>query len=228
MSMLVGLPAALTFLQPDFGTATTFLPIAIAGFYLSDLPLSRLLKWSAIAFIVVVVLFIIGWFTFFKVYQKERLITFVNPSSDARGAGYQVKQAEIAVGSGKLTGKGLYSGSQNRLNFLPAPHTDFIFGVLAEETGFVGSIAVLGAFLFLLSRFLAASRVARDLEGRFIAIALFSLVLYHVIVNIGMVIGLLPTTGIPLPFLSYGGSFLVSMCLLAGLAGNVYARRFVQ
>jgi len=228
LAAIIGLPAALTFLQPDFGTATTFLPLGAAAFYFSKMPLTRILKWMGAGTVLLLVLFAIGWFTFFKPYQKERVLTFLNPSLDPRGAGYQVNQARIAVGSGELTGEGLYSGTQNRLNFLPAPHTDFIFGVVAEETGFLGSVAVLLAFFGLLSRFVVTIRDARDAEGRFLVLAALAVILYHVIINVGMVIGLLPTTGIPLPFLSYGGSFLMSMSLFVGLAVNVRTRRFAQ
>lgn len=228
MALMVCLPAALTFLQPDFGTTVTFLPILIVPFFLSDVKLSTLLKWALAGLCLMLVVFAIGWFSFFKPYQKDRIITFVNPTFDPRGAGYQLRQSTIAVGSGEITGKGLYSGTQNRLSFLPAPHTDFIFGVIAEETGFVGSLSLLTVFLLLLSRFLKAARLSRDAEGRFIAVAALSLILCHVVVNVGMVLGLLPTTGIPLPFISYGGSFLIAMSFLTGLVGNVYARRFVQ
>lgn len=224
---IVGLPMVLTLIQPDFGTATTFLPMAAAVIYFARFPLARILKWGGLAFLGILLLFALGWFTFLKPYQKDRILTFLDPAHDPRGAGYQVAQARIAVGSGELWGKGLYSGTQNRMNFLPAPHTDFIFGVVGEETGFLGSMAVLGAFFLLLGRFLSTLRVARDAEGRFLVLAVFALLLYHLLVNVGMVLGLLPTTGIPLPFLSYGGTFLVSTSFLVGLAGNVRSRRYL-
>jgi len=225
---IVALPMVLTLLQPDFGTATTFLPIILAAFYLSRMSLGQILKWAGMAFVGLVVLFVLGWFTFFKPYQKERISTFLNPSTNIRGAGYQVHQARIAVGSGELMGKGLYSGTQNRLSFLPAPHTDFVFGVISEETGFVGAISLLLVFLALLSRFLSTLLLARDLEGRYLVCCAFSVILYHIFINVGMVIGLVPTTGIPLPFLSYGGSSLIGLTLFVGLAANVRAHRFVR
>jgi rod shape determining protein RodA len=224
---IFALPMALTAFQPDFGTATAFLPLFAAAFFLSSLPLSKILKWTAIALVGVFVLFVIGWFTYFKPYQKERVLTFLDPSLDPRGAGYQVNQARIAVGSGEVAGKGLFSGTQNRLNFLPAPHTDFIFGVVSEELGFVGSVSVLAAFLVLLWRMVGTVGTARNPEGKFLVTCAFAVLTYHVIVNVGMVIGLLPTTGIPLPFLSYGGSFLICASLLLALALNVHSRRFV-
>jgi rod shape determining protein RodA len=228
LSAIIGLPMLLTLLQPDFGTATTFFPLLAVALYLSFLPLTQIVKWCALGILALMLLLALGWFTFLKPYQKDRIITFIHPTANTRGAGYQVNQARIAVGSGELLGKGLYSGTQNRLNFLPAPHTDFIFGVVAEETGFLGSLALLGLYLSLLLRFLSTASAARDSEGRFIVLCAFAVILYHVLINIGMVIGLVPTTGIPLPFLSYGGSFLGSMSLFVGLAANVRSRRYAQ
>lgn len=223
---IVGAPILLTLLQPDFGTATAFLPIAGACFFLSAFPLGKILKWSAIAAAGVGVLFLVAWLTMFRPYQKDRVRTFLDPTHDPRGAGYQVNQAKIAVGSGQILGKGLRSGTQNRLSFLPRPHTDFIFGVAAEETGFLGCSLILGLFYVLLSRFLDTARLARDAEGRFIAVAGFALILYHVLINVGMVLGVIPTTGIPLPFVSYGGSALLATGWLTGLVANVRMRRF--
>jgi rod shape determining protein RodA len=225
---IIGLPMVLTLVEPDFGTATTFLPMVLAAFFLSRLSLGQILKWAGVAIVAGAVLFVIGWFTFFKPYQKERILTFVNPGTNLRGAGYQVHQARIAVGSGEVTGKGLNSGTQNRLNFLPAPHTDFVFGVIAEETGFVGSMALLAVFLALLARFAGTILLARDLEGRFLVCCAFAVIMYHLVINVGMVIGLVPTTGIPLPFISYGGSSLIGLTLFVGLAANVRAHRFVR
>ncbi len=223
---IAALPMALTAAQPDFGTATTFLPLFGAILYLSGAPLGRIVKWAGLAAVGVAVLFALGWFTFFKPYQKDRILTFLDPSIDPKGAGYQVVQARIAVGSGQVTGKGLRSGTQNRLNFLPAPHTDFIFGVVAEETGFLGSALLLSLYLGLLLRLAGTLELAKDPEGRFLVAAAFFTLLYHILINVGMVIGLLPTTGIPLPFLSYGGSALLAMTLFAALGINVRMRRF--
>jgi rod shape determining protein RodA len=184
------------------------------------------LKWGAITAAVLALLFGLAWISFFKPYQKERVMTFFNPSRNPQGTGYQVNQAKIAVGSGKLTGKGLHAGTQNRLNFLPAPHTDFIFAVAAEEMGFMGSSAILLLFMLLLFKILNTVDTSPTREGSFLALSCFFLFLMHIIVNIGMVIGLFPTMGIPLPFLSYGGSFLISVTLLSGLVLNVRAKRY--
>jgi rod shape determining protein RodA len=226
LSGIILLPFFLTMMQPDFGTAVTFLPLFLAVLFFSQLKLKELLKWGGIMAAVMALLFGFAWLTFFKDYQKERVLTFINPARSPQGAGYQVNQAKIAVGSGKFTGKGLHAGTQNRLNFLPAPHTDFIFAVAAEELGFVGSSAILLLFLLLLLRFLHTVETAKTREGSFVAMAAFFIFLMHIIINIGMVMGLFPTMGIPLPFLSYGGSFLISVTLLSGLVINVRADRF--
>jgi len=224
---IVALPMGLTLAQPDFGTATVFMPIAATALYATRFSLLKILRWSAVALALLVLVLALGWVTFFKPYQKERLKAFLDPSYDPLGAGYQVNQAKIAVGSGELIGKGLYSGTQNRLSFLPKPHTDFIFGVLSEETGFAGAAIVLALYLTLLGRLLEAARLARDPQGRLIALGVFSMILYHLFVNIGMVLGILPTTGIPLPFLSYGGSSLLANGWAVGLVFNVRMRRYV-
>ncbi|MCX7829620.1 MAG: rod shape-determining protein RodA [Acidobacteria bacterium] len=218
---LIFIPFILTLLQPDFGTAVTFLSLVPAVLIFSDLKLKEILKIGAIGFAVFAILFGLAWVSFFKPYQKERVLTFLNPSRDPQKSGYQVNQAKIAVGSGKLYGKGLHSGTQNRLNFLPAPHTDFIFAVIGEELGFVGSSFVILLFLFLLHKFLVIAENAKTKEGSFLCLAVFSLLFLHFFVNIGMVLGLFPIMGIPLPFLSFGGSFLVTSALLSGLALNV-------
>ncbi len=223
---IIGLPMILTALQPDFGTATTFLPMFAAVFFVSGLELSKLMKWAALGLASVAILFAVGWFTFFRPYQKERVLTFLDPSLDPKGAGYQVMQAKIAVGSGQITGKGLYSGTQNRLNFLPAPYTDFVFGVVCEETGFLGAGLLLALYMALLLRIVSAIELAKDPEGRFLATAAFFTLLYHILINTGMVVGLLPTTGIPLPFMSYGGSALFSMTMMVAMALNVRMRRY--
>ncbi len=222
------IPMVLTALQPDFGTATAFLPTIATVLYLSRFPLSKILKWSGIGLVAILIILAIGWATFFKPYQKERIRSFLDSSYDPLGAGYQVNQARIAVGSGELLGKGLRSGTQNRLSFLPKPHTDFIYGVVAEETGFLGSTMVLALFLALLLRLLEIARTAREQYGRFLVVGIFALVLYHLLINVGMVLGLLPTTGIPLPFLSYGGSALLTMGWAMGLVLNVGLRRYTH
>lgn len=223
-SILLGIifiPFSLTLLQPDFGTAVTFLALIPAIFVFSDLKLKEILKLGAIGASIFLILFGLAWVSFFKPYQKERILTFLDPSRDPQKAGYQINQAKIAVGSGKIYGKGLHSGTQNRLNFLPAPHTDFIFAVIGEELGFAGSSFVIILFFILLNKLLIIAENAKTREGSFLCIAAFFLLFFHICVNIGMVLGLFPIMGIPLPFLSYGGSFLVTTTFLVGLTLNV-------
>ncbi len=224
--MLIAIPFTMTILQPDFGTAVTFLSLVPAVIIFSDLKLKEILKIAAVGFSIAAILFGFAWFSFFKPYQKERVLTFLNPSRDPQKAGYQVNQAKIAVGSGKFFGKGLHSGTQNRLKFLPAPHTDFIFAVIGEELGFVGTSFVVILFTILLSKFLTIGENSKTKEGSFLCIAAFCLFLLHISVNIGMVLGLFPIMGIPLPFLSYGGSFLVTSSFLSGLVLNVASEQY--
>jgi rod shape determining protein RodA len=161
-------------------------------------------------------------------YQRERVITFLQPERDPLGAGYQVRQSKIAVGSGEFLGKGYLQGTQSQLRFLPARHTDFIFAVLAEEWGFVGVAVVLGLYaLFLLNGAEVAMR-GRDRAGILLVVALLSGTAFHILYNTAMVVGLVPNTGIPLPFLSYGGSFMLANFLSLGILLGVDFRRYVN
>ncbi len=158
-------------------------------------------------------------------YQKNRLLVFLNPERDPRGAGYQLIQSQVAIGSGGPFGKGFLHGTQKRLAFLPEQHTDFIFSVIGEELGFLGAVAVVLAFGFILLRLVRVAERASDPFGGIVAFGIFGAWMAHVLVNIGMTIGLMPITGIPLPFLSYGGSFLLATYLALGLAERVAAQR---
>lgn len=157
-------------------------------------------------------------------YQKMRVMTFLDPTRDPHGAGYQIIQSKVAIGSGGLAGKGFLSGSQTHLKFLPAQHTDFVFAVLGEEFGFWGTTVVLALFAALVLRGYFIAARTRNRFGSYLAAGITTVLLFHVIVNIGMTVGLFPVTGIPLPFLSYGGSFLVSMWVLAALVVSVSDR----
>jgi rod shape determining protein RodA len=168
-----------------------------------------------------------SWF-FLKEYQKDRIRTFLDPELAAQGAGYQVRQARIAIGSGGIAGKGWLKGSQSRLGFLPVRHTDFIFAALAEEWGFLGISVILGAYGLLLSRGFAIARDARDRGGTMLILILSVNLTVEALVNIAMNVGVVPTTGITLPFISYGGSSLLSCWGAAGLCLSVAYRRFVN
>jgi rod shape determining protein RodA len=223
MGVIVGVPFLLVFLQPDAGLAATFLPLVAMALFFGGLP-GR--AWIAIVVLVVLAAGI-GWFVLAD-YQKQRIGTFLNPETDVLGSGYQVRQSKIAVGSGGFTGKGFRSGTQSQLRFLPVQHTDFIFAVIAEEWGFLGVCLVLALFAVLLLRSLTLARVARDRGGVFLILGVASMLFFSVVVNASMMIGLLPTTGIPLPLISYGGSSVATSFFGIGLILAVEYRRFAN
>jgi rod shape determining protein RodA len=223
LGVIVGVPFVLVFAQPDLGLALTFLPLLLVGFYFGRLPAKG---WIAIA--IAVAMLAGGAWLFLKDYQKQRIETFLNPDSDVLKAGYQVRQSKIAVGSGGFSGKGFRAGTQSQLRFLPVQHTDFILAVIGEEWGFLGIILVLGLFATLILRCLALARSARDRGGVFLILAVAGIVFFSVTVNASMMIGLLPTTGIPLPLVSYGGSSIATTFLAIGLVLSVDYRRFAN
>lgn len=217
----IALPIYFIFMQPDLGTSLVFLAILLGMLFLAGAKVKHLLltiiTGAAVGFPLL-------WMNL-KDYQKMRLIIFTNPDLDPLNYGYQLIQSVIAIGSGQLWGKNLYEGTQNTLNFLPAQHTDFIFSVLGEELGFVGAMVLLVLYLLLIYRILKVSMVAKDNFGFLICSGIASMLVFQVFVNIGMTISIMPVTGLPLPFMSYGGSsFLVNM-LSIGLVLNVGMRR---
>jgi rod shape determining protein RodA len=217
-------PMLVIALQPDLGGAAMFAPM-VAGLLLVTGVRLRFLIAAAAAMLVVAALV---WSFGMRDYQRKRVTTFLAPASDPLGAGYQVRQSKIAVGSGQLTGRGYRQGTQSQLRFLPARHTDFILANLAEERGFVGVAVVLGLYAaFFVSAATIASR-AQDRAGVLIVVALISTSAFHVLYNSAMVIGLVPNTGIPLPFLSYGGSFTLVNWVAVGLLLSVDYRRHVN
>ena len=221
---IIGAPVALIIIQPDFGTAATFFPLFAVAMFFGGI---RARVWVAMILIVAIAL-PAGYFFFLKPYQRERIMIFLNPERDPLGSGYQVTQAKIAIGSGGIHGKGFKHGTQAKLEFLPARHTDFIFAVLGEEWGFIGVVIVLGLYLFLVIQALTFAKHARDRGGTFLIICLISFIIFHVLINVSMQIGILPTTGIPLPLISYGGSSTMMFFIAIGLILNVDMRRFVN
>jgi rod shape determining protein RodA len=220
---LVAVPMALVMKQPDLGTALTYLPILMVGMFLAGM------RWKYLAAIAVVVLLVlpVGW-TVLKDYQKARLVSFLDPGGDPRGNGYQLIQSKIAVGAGGMWGKGVTKGSQTQLRFLPVPHTDFIFSAFAEEHGFVGVVVVLALYFVLIMQIVQNAQTASDKAGMYITMGVAALLLFHVLVNVGMVVGRMPVTGIPLPLMSAGGSSVLSNFMMLGLVNNVRLRRFVN
>jgi rod shape determining protein RodA len=222
-SAIAGLPILLVMLQPDLGSAMTFVPILVVGLLLGGLRP----KWIAGAVILAVLAAGAGWYNL-KAYQKERIYTFLEPERDPQGHGYHSIQSKIAVGSGGFWGKGVGKGSQTRLGFLPERHTDFIFSVVGEELGFAGAVTVLLFYLLIIGRSIQIAQTARDKLGIYLTTGAVSVLLFHILENIGMVVGIMPITGIPLPLLSYGGSSVMATFMLLGLIINVRMRRYVN
>jgi rod shape determining protein RodA len=220
---LVLVPMALVLKQPDLGTALTYIAILALGAFVAGL------RWKYIAAMTVVTALVlpVGWH-FLKDYQKSRLISFMDPDRDPQGTGYQLIQSQIAVGAGGMFGKGIAKGTQTQLRFLPVPHTDFIFSGFSEEHGFVGVVAVLSLYFVMIMRIVQNAQTAADRSGMYICMGVAALLLFHMLVNVGMVVGKMPVTGIPLPFMSAGGSSVWSNFLALGLVNNVRLRRFVN
>ncbi len=211
-----GLLIFLVFMQPDLGTSLVYLAILIIMLFVVGVKIKYLVFTFLAALSSIPVLWI-----FLKDYQKNRLILFLNPNLDPLGGGYNVIQSRIAIGSGGFLGNGIFSGLQSQLNFLPAQHTDFIFSVIGEELGFVGTVLLLGLYAIILWRGIKIALEARDLLGTLLATGAVSFLFFHIVVNIGMAMGMLPATGLPLPFLSYGGSFMISNLMVIGILINV-------
>jgi rod shape determining protein RodA len=224
VAALVALPAVLIALEPDLGGAFILLPAAGALVWLAGL---RLRVVAAVA-VAMLVLSAAGWAFALQDYQRDRIRTFFSPSIDPLGAGYQIRQAKIAVGSGELLGKGYLQGTQSQLRFLPARHTDFAFAVLAEERGFVGVVVVLALYLYYLWNGVRVASRARDRQAILLVVAFLAVLSFHVLYNTAMAIGLVPITGIPLPFMSYGGSFTIWSFFVTGLILGVDFRRWVN
>ncbi|HYK89787.1 MAG TPA: rod shape-determining protein RodA [Acidobacteriota bacterium] len=221
--LIVFAPMCLVVLQGDLGTAVTFLPIYIALSFMGGIKR----KHIVMLLLVVAAAIPVSWMMMHD-YQKGRIETVLNPSHDPRRMGYQTIQSEIAIGSGRLTGKGFKQGSQGHLGFLPARHTDFVFAVLSEEKGFIGSITILALLLVICLRLLGAAREAKDKVGTLVIVGVLALFLFHIVINVGMVVGLLPIAGIPLPFVSAGGSSLISYFAAMSLCMNIKMRRYVN
>ncbi len=222
--VIAGVPVLLVALQPDLGTAVTLSVLYAAMALLAGLR-ARLI---GVAVVVIAMALPLGWNFLLKDYQKERVHAFLDPGRDPLGAGYQSIQSTIAVGSGGLTGAGWLKGSQSQLQFLPAPHTDFVFAVIAEEFGFAGVVTVMLIYLMIALRGLDTARRARDRLGIYLVAGVLSVFFFQAIYNMAMVGGLVPIKGFPLPLISYGGSSMLSTMLGFGLILNVRMRRFVN
>jgi rod shape determining protein RodA len=223
---LVGIPMVLVLIQPDLGTALTYFPILVVGLFLGGIRI----KQVALILLALALVGGIAWKSGkrLKPYQQARINAFINPDSDPKGSGYQIRQSLIAVGSGGIWGKGANRGTQTQGDFLPIPYTDFIFAAFCEEHGFVGAIGVLLLYFLILMRLIQNAQTASDLPGSFIIMGVVAIIVFQIAVNVGMVVGLMPVTGIPLPLLSYGGSSVLFTFLALGIVMNIRMSRFVN
>ncbi len=230
---ILAIPLGLILLQPDLGTGMVFVAITAGMLLIGGLkPRWFLILGVSAALLVAGLLSLnatldraLNRDVLIKQYQLNRLLVFVDPELDPKGAGYNLEQSKIAIGSGELTGKGLKSGTQSNLRFLPEPHTDFIFAVTAEELGFVGALVLLALYLALLVTSLEIAATSRDLFGSLIVAGIMAMWTFQILENMGMTMGLMPITGIPLPFMSFGSSFMVTNMLAVGMLLSVWTRR---
>lgn len=223
LAVIVGLPTILVASEPDLGTSLTLLPAAASGVFLVGIRPRQIAVLGLLGLLSIPV----AWHSL-RPYQRERVLTFVNPSQDRQGSSYQVTQTKIAIGSGGFWGKGLGNGTQSRLGFIPVSHADSIFAAFAEEQGFVGTLFVLLLYFALLLRLLDGAQMAGDRAGAFLLVGIASVLFFQIAVNIGMLIGFFPITGIPLPLMSQGGSSVMLTFASLGLAMSVRMRRFVN
>ena len=221
--LLILLPVALVMKQPDLGTALVTFFIAMTMVMFAKV------KWRDLILMLAtgVGVSVLAWHKFLKDYQKQRVLTFLNPEAFAKGAGYHAIQSVIAVGSGQWSGKGWGEGTQSMLSFLPEQHTDFIFSVWSEEHGFIGGVVLIVLYAFLVLSALDVAANARDKFGSFLSLGIAALFFWHAFINMGMVSGVLPVVGVPLPLFSYGGSSVLADMLGIGILLNVSLRRFM-
>ena len=219
--LLVGPPIGLVLLQPDLGTSLVFVAIVAGMLFLSGASL----RWLGLLASIAIAIVPVAWTYVLQDYQKQRLISFLYPEADPQGSGYQLLQSQISVGSGGLIGRGLTNGTQDKGNFLPVDTTDFVFARLGEELGFIGALVVFLLFIALIWRILVAGWRSRDPFGLTVAAGVASMVFFQFVVNVGMVIGVMPITGIPLPFVTHGGASLISLAFGLGILQSINIRQ---
>ncbi len=221
VGLFVGVPFILVMKQPDLGTSLVFIAIFLGMIFACGVNLKLLGGLFAAGLAIIPLL----WMFVLKEYQKMRIMVFLDPNVDPLGSGYHIIQSEIAIGSGMLFGKGLFSGTQSQLNFLPENHTDFIFAVVGEELGFIGVALLLFLYLVILWRGMRIAQDASDTFGMLIAVGITSMLAFHVLVNIGMTMGIMPVTGIPLPLMSYGVSSLTTNLMAIVILLNIHMKK---
>ena len=221
--LLGGIPMLMVLVQPDLGTALTYVPILAMGLFLGGIQLKH-----AFAILLVGAALAVPAYKHLKPFQRARLTTFLDPAADTQGKGYQGEQSKIAVGAGGIWGKGLGKGSQTQNSFLPVPQTDFIFAAFSEEHGFIGAVGLLLLYFIVLMRLIHNAQTAPDRGGAIVILGVVAVLTFHILVNVGMVVGFMPVTGIPLPLMSYGGSSLLFTFLALGIVMNIRMRRFVN
>jgi rod shape determining protein RodA len=222
---MVGVPMALIYLEPDLGTMMVFIALTGAIFLIGGVKIRHFLMLGVIALVGMAAILQMG---LLKEYQVDRLTSFLDPTPNVRSEGYNLVQSQIAIGSGGMRGKGLQkANTQTALDYVPEQHTDFIFTAVGEQLGFVGCAALLGMFAFLIWRAIRIATISRDAFGTLMASGVAALWAFQIFVNVGMTMGIMPITGIPLPFISFGGSSLVTNFIAVGLLHNIHMRRFL-
>ena len=224
------IPFSLIVVENDLGTALVLLAILIIMLYVAGVNKNFLYVFFGGGFLTIIAviashLYFNTPLPFLKEYQLNRLVAFINPGIDPRGIGYNIIQSKIALGSGKLFGKGLFNGTQNQLNFLPEKHTDFIFSVIGEEFGFIGIFIIIALYVFLFWQLFKVVLEAKDNFGKLVVSGIIAMFFFHVVENIGMTMGVMPITGIPLPFISYGGTSMVVSLIAIGIVLNINIRK---
>ncbi|HJQ96437.1 MAG TPA: rod shape-determining protein RodA [Acidimicrobiia bacterium] len=220
--MIMVIPAALIFLQPDLGTMLIFAFLLVVLLFGAGISARQALVVSGVGLALGMAIFQFG---LLRAYQLDRIRVLIDPTLDPTGIGWNLRQSILAVGSGQLTGKGLFQGQQTNFQYVPEQGTDFIFTAVGEQLGFVGGILVIAAFLVLVWRLLVIAGAARDRFGALLAMGIASIFAFHVLVNIGMTVGIMPVTGLPLPFMSAGGSSFLNFSILIGIANSIWLRR---
>jgi rod shape determining protein RodA len=216
------IPAWLIFRQPDLGTMLTFGFIVFVLLFAAGATFRQLSTLGLTGIIGLVAVFRLG---VLEEYQVKRLASFLNPEADALGAGYNLLQSETAIGSGRIFGNGLFNGTQTNLSYVPSQTTDFIFTAVGEQLGFIGAVLVLGAYAVLVWRLFRIAAAARDRYGSLVCIGVATVLMFHVFINVGMTVRIMPVTGLPLPFMSAGGSFYLAMAFALGVANSIWMRR---